>query len=435
LEKSNGLPESWETVSLSEIATINPPKPEKDSVSDDLQVSFVPMKCVEELTGKVDLSNTRKYKHVKKGYTYFRDDDIIFAKITPCMENGKIAIAQGLKNGIAFGSTEFHVIRLKDSEISNKFYFWYLMQEDFRNKAQREMKGTVGHLRVPPNYMKDVIIPIPPLNEQKRIVAKIEELFSLMEKTYNLLESSKHLIKNYKNSLLSEAFNEKFDEVSINEISTSIRDGTHNPPKRVSKGISLLSARNIKNGFIDWDEKYSKISEKDFHEITRNNSIDKNDILLTIVGTLGRSCVVNTKLKFTVQRSVAIIKLNETVIPDFVQLYFESPIFQRALKKNSRGIAQVGVYLNLLKKLDFPLPVLEQQKSIVNNLKKRISLIENYNGISESLFKQLSNLKQALQKQAFEGKLVPQDPNDEPASELLKRIKSKMTLKKIDTSR
>ena len=203
-EKAN-LPNGWATCSLSEIAQINPSKPKNNSIPNRLEVSFVPMRNVEELTGNINLSETREYSKVKKGYTYFQDDDLIFAKITPCMENGKIAIVTGLKNRIGFGSTEFHVIRLKNS-ISRKFYFLYFIQDDFRNKAQHKMKGTAGQLRVPLEYMKNTLIPLPPLNEQKRIVAKIESVFARIGAIEEHVEFTLVLIDRLKNSTLKSAF-------------------------------------------------------------------------------------------------------------------------------------------------------------------------------------------------------------------------------------
>ena len=183
----NNLPKGWVTCPLSEIAQINPPKPKNNSIPDRLEVSFLPMRNVEEITGNINLLETREYSKVKKGYTYFQDGDLIFAKITPCMENGKIALVTGLKNNIGFGSTEFHVIRFKNS-ISRKFYFLYFIQDDFRNKAQHKMKGTAGQLRVSLEYMKNTLIPLPPLNEQKRIVAKIESIFAQIDATKKRLE-------------------------------------------------------------------------------------------------------------------------------------------------------------------------------------------------------------------------------------------------------
>ena len=137
----SALPDGWVWTTLGEVSELNP-RINKQSINDDLEVTFLPMKRVEELSGKIDLSETKQFSEVKrKSYTPFRDGDILFAKVTPCMENGKIAIARDLKNGIGFGSTEFHVIRLWDKQ-SRQFFFFYFLQQKFRQEAKRAMTST-----------------------------------------------------------------------------------------------------------------------------------------------------------------------------------------------------------------------------------------------------------------------------------------------------
>ena len=234
LEK-NKLPKGWERIPLPEIAEINP-RFLKNSINDNKEVSFVPMKCVHELDGKIDLSYVRKFREVSKGYTYFEENDIIFAKITPCMENGKLAIAKDLKNKIGFGSTEFHVIRLLDKEIPRKFYFWFLLQDDYRKKAQRKMKGTAGQLRVPTSYLEQTVVPVPPLKEQKRIVSKVDELFSKIDaseiylkemlgligakaskKNNSKLEKTINMFNTLRQSILKKAFEGKLVPQDLND--------------------------------------------------------------------------------------------------------------------------------------------------------------------------------------------------------------------------
>jgi type I restriction enzyme S subunit len=128
LEKLPKLPKDWKWVSHSEISIINPSKPDGD---ESLKVSFLPMSAVEEETGRYSLSETRKLGEVRKGYTGFIEGDVIFAKITPCMENGKVAYLEKLVNGIGFGSTEFHVSR-PTSSVSGKYLFYNLVQQIFR---------------------------------------------------------------------------------------------------------------------------------------------------------------------------------------------------------------------------------------------------------------------------------------------------------------
>lgn len=160
------LPKGWQWVSHGAIAEINPKLP--FDVADDTLVSFIPMPAVEAVSGQVDCSAIRKYAEVKKGYTQFIDGDVILAKITPCMENGKIAILKKLRNGIGCGSTEFHVSRPSQA-VDGKYLFYYFSQERFRQEARRNMTGSAGQLRVPKRFFEQYPVPLPPLAEQKRI--------------------------------------------------------------------------------------------------------------------------------------------------------------------------------------------------------------------------------------------------------------------------
>ena len=197
------IPSSWIWSRHDAIATVNPKT--NNSLPDDLPVTFLPMANVAELSGIIDRHITRPYKEVKKGFTSFSDGDLIFAKITPCMENGKVAIVDGLKNAIGFGSTEFHVSR-PSNDIDRKFLFYFLVQERLRRNARRKMTGSAGQLRVPTEYFKSIQIPIPPHKEQQRIVAKIEELFTDLDKSAESLRMAQSQLKIYRQALLKHAF-------------------------------------------------------------------------------------------------------------------------------------------------------------------------------------------------------------------------------------
>ena len=115
-------------------------------------------------------------KDLKKGsYTYFAENDIIIAKITPCMENGKCAIAEGLTNGLAMGSSEFHVFRTKE-DMNNKFLFALLNRESVRKEGEKNFTGSSGHRRVPPSFYENYKIPVPPFTEQTALVSAISVL-------------------------------------------------------------------------------------------------------------------------------------------------------------------------------------------------------------------------------------------------------------------
>lgn len=140
-----------------------------------MEVTFVPMSAVSEITGRIQDPETRILGKVRKGYTYFKEEDVLFAKITPCMENGKSAVARNLRNNIGFGSTEFHIIRpLKDA--IPEWIYYFVRQESFRENAARNMTGTVGHQRVPKNFLEETIVPLPSLEKQKELVSYFNNL-------------------------------------------------------------------------------------------------------------------------------------------------------------------------------------------------------------------------------------------------------------------
>ncbi|WP_050553796.1 restriction endonuclease subunit S [Leptospira santarosai] len=154
------LPSSWVYIEFGNVTDINPRLPLSDQLLGELEVQFLPMKLVEENNGKIHLTDVKRYKDVKKGYTPFKDNDVIFAKVTPCMENGKIASVSNLKNGIGFGSSEFHIIRPGKALIS-KYIFFYMVQQKFRHEAESSMTGAVGLRRVPKQFIEAAEIPLP----------------------------------------------------------------------------------------------------------------------------------------------------------------------------------------------------------------------------------------------------------------------------------
>ena len=157
---------------LADVCKINPSFDK--SINDDAACSFVPMSYVDDKLGKIVEADIRLVKEVKKGYTAFRENDVLFAKITPCMENGKCAIARNLENGIGFGSTEFHVLRAQE-KIYPDYVYYFLRQEHIRKQATHWFRGTAGQQRVPTDFLQDLCIPLPPLLEQKRIAAQLAQ--------------------------------------------------------------------------------------------------------------------------------------------------------------------------------------------------------------------------------------------------------------------
>lgn len=183
---------------LSEVCCINPKI--DIQVSGETEVSFIPMSAVSK-KGEINTLQIRKYKEVKKGYTYFGNDDVLFAKITPCMENGKGAIAKNLKNRIGFGSTEFHVLR-PGKEITGEWVYFLLSLKHIRKIAARHFTGTAGQKRVPVSFLKNLGVSVPSLELQQKFADVVQKVEKLKEKQR---ESEKEL-DNLFNSLMQKAF-------------------------------------------------------------------------------------------------------------------------------------------------------------------------------------------------------------------------------------
>ena len=201
------LPIGWDFADLRAIAEVNP-KLAKLLQPDDLEVSFVPMPAVEAETGAIDVSQTRRLEEVRRGYTPFREGDVLFAKITPCMENGKMAIVPPLKNGLGRGSTEFHVLRPYPG-ISAEYIYYFVSSEQFRRDAEHNMTGAVGQRRVPTSYLAEHGVPVPPSREQGCIVAKIEELFSELDQGVESLKTARAQLHVYRQAVLKHTFEGK----------------------------------------------------------------------------------------------------------------------------------------------------------------------------------------------------------------------------------
>lgn len=173
---------AWSVARLGDVCDLNPPRPELRRL-DAEPTSFVPMAAVAESGKGMVLVEERPFAEVRKGYTYFEEGDVLFAKITPCMQNGKHAIAAGLRGGIGFASTEFHVLRPKREAVVAEWVHFFLLQPDVLLGAEASCSGAVGQQRVPPSYLAELRIPLPSIAEQRRIAARLTEQLAAVERT------------------------------------------------------------------------------------------------------------------------------------------------------------------------------------------------------------------------------------------------------------
>ena len=190
----------WNKIRLKDVCKMNPTKKEMTLDDGDL-ISFIPMANVSE-NGEIDVSNIRKVEEVKKGFTYFAENDVLFAKITPCMENGKGAVAKGLKNKVGFGTTEFHVIR--PTEVINSIWIYTLFSlKEFRKKAESNMTGSTGQKRVPISFIENYKINLPPIELQNKFASFVEQIDKQEVELEKLITNYKALKKGLMQQLLT----------------------------------------------------------------------------------------------------------------------------------------------------------------------------------------------------------------------------------------
>jgi type I restriction enzyme S subunit len=401
--KAQSLSE-WPSVSLSSIATLSPGNATKD-LPDTTEVTFIPMAMVQEESGRIEGATARPLGEVRKGYTAFREGDILFAKITPCMENGKIAIARGLKQGIGFGSTEFHVIR-PGREVDPEFLRYFLVRKSFRGDAREHMTGSAGQLRVARAWLEETPIPFPSLPEQRAIVAKIEALFSDLDKGRARLETARARLATYRQAVLKAAYsgqvNRRMKEVA--EICTVVRGGSPRPAgdKRFYGGeIPFLKVADItslgKMHITNFECTITKAG------LSKTRMVEENTLLLTNNGaTLGVPAITTFKTTFN-DGVAAFLGLPETSLK-YHYYFWQSKTAD--LRRINQGAAQPNLNTSIIGHQEIPDIDDAGQSRIVSDIESRLSLAETLGKSIDEALRREKALRQAILKKAFEGRLL-----------------------------
>lgn len=332
---------------LIEIAQLSP-KFDKSLSKSTSVVSFVPMASVSEVTGSIASEEERELKAVIKGYTYFQNDDILVAKITPCFENGKIALAS-IRNDHAFGSTEFHVIRVDKNKADSRYLFHFLRQQKIRTEGEKRMTGSGGQRRVPKNYLEDLDIPLPPLPEQRRIAAMLDKAEALRSKRRQTIAKLDQLLQ----SVFLEMFGDPIENQK-NWSQTSILNFcsfiTGHPFKSsefiaAKTGIKLCRGANVLPGFFDWKDEVNFPIEK-FEEY-RKFEILNEDIIVAmdrpwINSGFKATLASNIKEKILLVQRVARLRPNKYYYSYFLYSLICSQAFVKHCKPTETTIPHIS---------------------------------------------------------------------------------------------
>jgi type I restriction enzyme S subunit len=190
---------------------------------------------------------------------------------------------------------------------------------------------------------------------------------------------------------------ERWEQRKIDKVTELVTDGTHNPPKRSEDGIQLLSSQNIQNGKIDFEKEPSYVSPEDFEDMDRNLSIQEGDLLLTIVGSIGRSAIVEGRSDFAIQRSIALLRTDDSILTRFLRFVTDDYRFHKQADARSRMTAQGGLYLEALRKINVPLPPFPEQRKIASVLYNVDEAIRK----TEEIIEQTKRVKDGLHRSIF----------------------------------
>lgn len=477
------LPAGWTEACVGDLADLNP----KQAFDDETIAGFVPMShAPTNFLDKLRFEE-RPWGEIKKAYTNFKDGDVIFAKVTPCFENGKAAYVEGLPNGIGAGSSEFFVLRPSCDQVSAKYLLALVKSHDFLREGAENMTGAVGLRRVPKQFVESYPVQVPPAAEQTRIAAKLDELLAQVDTLKARIDGIPALLKRFRQSVLAAAVsgrlteewrlkdplplmtgiqlmaetadrkrawsedNESHNEVGrvrkrlsefaakhmsqndlpsswcwaeLEDVSLLVVD-CHNKTAPYEKdGIPLVRTSNIRDGSFLWaDLRY--VNEETYRFWSRRCTPEPGDIVFTREAPMGEAAIIPAgKMICLGQRTMLIRCIPECTSAEFVLLALRDPKFKARSEKLAVGTGVKHYRVGDVSDLLIPVPPKTEQTEIVRRVEQLFAFADQLEARVKAAQVRIDRLTQSILAKAFRGELVPQDPNDEPASVLLERIKA-----------
>ena len=417
------IPEHWEIKRLKNVSDFNPQNDQ--SISNFSEVGYLPM---ERLKNGYMLPSVINVYNLTQGLTFFKENDIVMAKVTPCFENGNIAIAKNLINNCGFGSSELFIFRVRNI---NREYFFYLLQEEkIKEVCKSTMTGTGGLKRISPTFMRNLLLPIPPTLEQQSIATYLDQKCGEIDELITLQEEMITKLQSYKQSVITEAVTKGLDKnvplkdsgiewigeipehweasKTLFSLSMPITDGPHTTPELFETGIPFVSAEAVSfgNGRIDFSHIRGYISENFYQECCKKYIPKIDDIYMIKSGaTTGRVAIVDTDIKFTIWSPLAVFRCNkERMLPRFLFYQLQSNGYQKQIELNWSYGTQQNIGMRTLEKLILSVPPLSEQQSIADYLAQKCSEIDDLISLKQQKIEKLKDYKKSLIFECVTGK-------------------------------
>jgi type I restriction enzyme S subunit len=435
----SALPPNWVWARVGDLVELGP----KNQADDETDAGFVPLQRMGVNYRSRHSLEVRPWGAIKKGYTHFMDGDVLLARITPSFENGKGGIVRGLPNGIGAGSTEYFVCRPIRDALLSEYLLAHFKTPRFLHYGEQVMSGAVGQQRVPKNYVLDSQLPLAPLNEQKRIADKLDTLLARVDACRERLDRVPTVLKRFRQSVLAAATSGKLTEewreevhagiwgtVSIEQIAEQVFDGpfgSHLKSKDYSEtGVRVVRLENI--GWLKFiEDKRTFIPHQKYDSLQRH-TLRADDILLSsFLSEEVRVCLLPVGLSENAinKADCFCIRLDcNRCSPQFVAMRLASKSTFIALNEQVHGATRPRINLGQLKAFNLDLPPLTEQAEIVRRVEALFACADRLEARYAAARAQVDRLTPALLAKAFRGELVPQDPDDEPASVLLERLRA-----------
>jgi type I restriction enzyme S subunit len=451
----SAIPNSWTWTSLGEITEIGP----RNDVEDSTLATFLPMPAIPQQYGGRLNGELRPWSELKKGFTHLANGDIALAKITPCFQNGKSAVIDGLENGVGAGTTELHVAR-PFALVVEPYYVWiFLSSPQFLLDGIPHMTGSAGQKRVPAGYFACKPFPLPPLAEQKRIVVKVDELMALCDRLEAQQQerdtrhaalaraslarfadaptpANLHFLfhKSYdidpadlRKSILTLAVQGKLvpqireDEppslndrvtdskgspppytlpenwlwASLVEVSSEIVDCPHSTPKWTDSGKYCVRTTQLNPGFLDLSNA-KFVSERTFQERIKRLKPMENDILYCREGQVGNACRVPLGTGLCLGQRMMLIRSSSQMNPSMLELVLNSPFIAARVATLITGMTAPRVNVKMVKDYWIPVPPLNEQRRIVAKVNEMMALVDELDTQLAASHATAKNLLEAL---------------------------------------
>ncbi|WP_418284847.1 restriction endonuclease subunit S [Halorubrum sp. DTA46] len=417
------VPDHWEVRRLKFCAKINPSKNEVEDLDPETEVTFLPMENVSE-QGEINREETDLLEEVIDGYTYFKDGDVLVAKITPCFENGKGALAKDLKNGIGFGTTEFVVLR-PYGQLNNEFAYYVTASNLFRKVGEGRMKGAAGQKRVPDEFFQNFPQPLPPEEEQHAIVEFLDRETDRIKDLIGKMERLIDLIKEEKETIIKDAVIKGLDsDVEMRESGVDWLGAvpTHWDVPRI-RFVARMESGHTPSQSEDeyWDGDIPWVSLADSGRMRENDYISETEKQITEEGLANSSarilppetmvftrdatvglCAITTREMAVSQHIIGWI-CEDNLLPEY--LLNVTKAMDQELDRLTMGATISTVGMEDIKKLKMPLPPIEEQEEIVDHLNEELGKFdESIEKIQEGIDR-LKEYRTALLTNAVTGQI------------------------------